>query len=108
GPYFMNIIIDGKVIGNKNYADLVGKTANNVPLAEFYSPEILTSIEESFIEGYRIGHYERIFPVTSSDGVTRDIAWHRYFPKDMPGLPKGITVGFGTDAITAGHKRRKG
>lgn len=84
GPYFMNIIADGKVIGNKNYADLIGKTANNVPLTEFYSPEVQAFIEESFIEGYKVGHYERIFPVTSSDGITRDIAWHRYFPKDIP------------------------
>lgn len=106
GPYYMNIIADGEVIGNKNYADLVGKTANHIPLTEFYDAETLRAIEKSFIEGEKVWHYEQIFPITSKDDIIRPIAWHRYFPKDIIWLPKGITVWFWTTAITALHKSR--
>ncbi|OIO78079.1 hypothetical protein AUJ87_00355 [Candidatus Gracilibacteria bacterium CG1_02_38_174] len=104
GPYFMNIWSNGLILGNQNYSDLIGRSAVGIKPEELYTPEILLAIEKKFIEGYKTGHYEDSFSITSS-GVSRNIAWHRYFPKNAYGLEKSMTFGIGTSAITSSQKR---
>lgn len=90
GPYFMNIWSNGLILGNQNYADLIGRSSIGIRPAELYTPEVLANIEKKFLEGYKTGHYEDSFTMTS-DGISRDIAWHRYFPKNTYGLEKSMT-----------------
>ena len=90
GPYFMNILNNGLIFGNQNYADLIGRSSVGIKPDELYTPEVLLAIEKKFIEGYKTGHYEDSFPITSG-GISRNIAWHRYFPKNAYGLEKGMT-----------------
>lgn len=107
GPYLMNMINNGKIFGNQNYADLIGQSAKNLATEELYDPEQLSLIEQKFVEGRKTGHYEQEFIMIPEDGISRSISWHRYFPRHTPGLEVNMTFGIGTTAITPSQRRSK-